>query len=180
MSRSLCPSQHHLLYHFALPSEGPLPESPRNEVLWGAPAPSATSPGLALPYLPAENVLHLHAPADGAAVQGRCRPCASPDRAWLQRGSEALAHLGVKLWNHMEWQDMHVFKQSALCVHAVGGGILLTEHYGLLGNMWWVLCAGGHRLSKVIGSGGQPFWFHLGGVTRKCRCTWRRWLGGLR
>ena len=97
MSCSLCLCPNHLLCHFSLPSKGPLPESPRNEVLWGAPAPSATSPELALPYLPAENVLHLRAPAGGAAVPGRCRPCASPDRAWLQRGSEALAHLGVKL-----------------------------------------------------------------------------------
>ena len=104
MSHSWCPSSHHLLCHFSLPSEGRLLESPRNEVPLSLPVPAATSQEPPLPFLPAvEHVPHPPAPAGSAAVQGRCRPCASPDQAWLPHGSEAPALLEVNLWS--QWMD---------------------------------------------------------------------------
>ena len=102
MSHSLCLSQYHLPCHCVLPSEGLAAGSSRNEVPWGSPVPSATSQEPPLPCPPAESVPHLPAPAGSAAVQGRCRPCASPGLAWLPHGSEAPVLLGVKLWKHFD------------------------------------------------------------------------------
>ena len=67
----------------------------RSEVPLCLPVPSATlqEPPWSCP--PAESVPRLPDPAGSAAVRGRCRPCASPDQAWLPHCSKAVFLLGV-------------------------------------------------------------------------------------
>ena len=81
-----------------LAREEPAVECSRNEVPASLPVPAATSQEPPLPFPPAGEYVPRPPVATGsAAVRGRCRPCASPGLAWLPRGSEALAHLDVKL-----------------------------------------------------------------------------------
>ena len=74
-------SPDHLLCHFSLPGEGPLPECSRNEVPLTLPVPAATLQEPPLPFPPAEHVPRSPGPDGSAAVPGHSTPCANSDRA---------------------------------------------------------------------------------------------------